>query len=312
MKPPPRGPWLPSHRWLLPRAVPSRQQHHSQLQPRDGEAARDPPPDKYLLLSDPGRPGRPKLRVSSRWEQPSFWQISQRCSVLSSRRERSQPWAGGTHSRVGGGLGELPPGPPGPPTYLAREEVQLGDSGHLLVQARQLHAWCAVSGVVVKEVTRVELPLATPEKAWTPQIPPQVTVLETGASLAPGRARAEHPRQHPGMHGAPQPGHRGSGWSWWVCKGQAGPCHPPLPLPQGRGRAEVPAAAPASPAGSGSRVGFGMRRHSPTHPTGPGSSTSNAGTGARPGGSSGTTQCPPTRRPRDPVSRFPQHGITGA
>lgn len=61
-----------------------------------------------------------------------------------------------------------------------------------------------------------------------------------------------------------------------------------------------------------------MRRHSPTHPTGPGSSTGNAGTGAGPGGSSGTTQCPPTRRspqPRKPLSpsmASPVHGVATA
>lgn len=96
----------------LPRAGLAAPTHRSQpaavslpaTAPRQDGTKGNPPQGKYLALSDPGRPGRPKLRVSSRWEQPSFWQTSQRCSVLSSSKESSQPWGEGrtTAEWVGG------------------------------------------------------------------------------------------------------------------------------------------------------------------------------------------------------------------
>lgn len=144
---------------------------HSQLaaaslwpQPRGGAAPT--PPGKYLALPDPGRPGRPKLRVSSRWEQPSFWHTSHRCSVLSSSSERSQPWGRGDGRGVCEVLcwGDAVRLPTWTPTYLAGKEVQLGDSGCLLVQACQLHTWCAISGGAVKETTRVEPPTLFPSQ----------------------------------------------------------------------------------------------------------------------------------------------------
>lgn len=57
-------------------------------------------------------------------------------------------------------------------TYLAGKEVQLGDSGRLLVQACQLHTWCAISGGAVKETTRVGPPTHPfPSKIRTLRIP---------------------------------------------------------------------------------------------------------------------------------------------
>lgn len=113
--PPQRGPWPPSHP-SRPAAPTRRSQLAAALlrpQPRGGAA--QTPPGKYLALPDPGRPGRPKLRVSSRWEQPSFWHTSHRCSVLSSSSERSQPWGQWDDSRVCevlGGCCQVPPGHP--------------------------------------------------------------------------------------------------------------------------------------------------------------------------------------------------------
>lgn len=43
------------------------------------------------MLSMPDRPGRLKLRTSSRWELKSFCTISHRCKVLSSSKDRILP-----------------------------------------------------------------------------------------------------------------------------------------------------------------------------------------------------------------------------
>lgn len=47
---------------------------------------------EYLAQSNPGRPGRRKLRVSSRYEQPSFCCSSHKWMVFSSSNDRSRPW----------------------------------------------------------------------------------------------------------------------------------------------------------------------------------------------------------------------------
>lgn len=47
---------------------------------------------EYLAQSNPGRPGRMKLLVSSISEQPSFCCSSHRWRVFSSSRDRRRPW----------------------------------------------------------------------------------------------------------------------------------------------------------------------------------------------------------------------------
>lgn len=221
-------------------------------------------------------------------------------------------WVGGK-----GDCCQAPP-TPGTPTYLAGEEMQLGDGGCLLVQARQLHAWRAVSGAGRQRNNEGRAPPhpSPPPNPWTvPKFPPQVTLLPAGTSLALC-PRGEHPWQHPvpepasvppfpvGIHQAPPTGMPRArmrptrGWSG-CARARPAPalCHPLLSQPRGHGRAEAPA-APTSPARTGSRVGFGMRRHSLTHPTGPGSSAGDAAQqepGQDPCGSSGTARCTQTR-----------------
>lgn len=237
-------------------------------------------------------------------------------------------WVGGK-----GDCCQPPPPTPGTPTYLAGEEMQLGDGGRLLVQARQLHAWRAVSGGGRQRNNEGRAP-PTPASHQIPGQSPnstQVTVLPASTSLAPC-PWGEHPWQHPmpepasvppflvGIHQAPPTGMPQARMrptrGWGGCaRARPAPalCHPLLSQPRGHGRAEAPA-APTSPARTGSRVGFGMRRHSLTHPTGPGSSAGDAAQqepGQDPCGSSGTTRytrtqhLPDIPRPGKPLPPSP-------
>lgn len=131
-----------------------------------------PHPGKDLALSDPGRPRRPKLRVSSRWEQPSFWQTSQRCSVLSSSKERSQPWVWRATARWGGGAGGAATSPhPSlwghPPTWPGRKCSWVTVAVSLCKPVSSTPGAPYLGGAV-KETTRVENPLP-PDSPNSPQ-----------------------------------------------------------------------------------------------------------------------------------------------
>lgn len=122
--------------------------------------------------------------------------------------------------------------PPGTPTYLAGKEVQLGDSGRLLVQACQLHTRCTVSGGAVKETTRVEPPAPLPQQTSGPFEIAQVTVLPANTSSTPcpqeiqGRASLAAPHARTGL-GNTIPIRDPPSTSNWDVAGQAGIQQPP-------------------------------------------------------------------------------------
>lgn len=102
----------------------------------------------YLAPSKPGRLGGWKLRASSRWAQPLWWVISQRCRLLSSNRVRRRPWwmsRDRDRARRELGRAQRLGQPRRGEAHLARQEVHLGDSGCVPVQAGKLHTRCTIA-----------------------------------------------------------------------------------------------------------------------------------------------------------------------
>lgn len=260
------GPWPPScpeRERLLPRAIPSQQRYRSQLQPH-GEAGSgwEPPhpPAPRQGLSAVGPWASREAEAAGLLQVGAAVLLADLPEVQRVVVQQGKEPALGVEgdSKVGrwrwGSCHQPPPLPLGTPTYLAWQKVQLGDSGCLLVQARQLHTWRAVSGGGRQRNNEGRDPPA-------PGLPKLSPVLPVGTSLARCQAKAEHPRQHPapaaasvppspaGIHQAaptatPRVRTRLVPHTHGGCtRARLAPAlrHPPLPQQWGHGPAEAPA-----------------------------------------------------------------------